>query len=282
MEVEKADYPITVMCRVLEVSRSGYYAWRSRRPGVRAQEEGFLLERIRRSHKESYQTYGSPRITMDLRAEGIQAGKNRVARLMRENGIRARRRRRFRPASQVCVGRLASPHLLERDFSATGPNQKWGSDITYIRTGQGWLYLAVILDLFSRLVVGWSFSRWINEQLILDALHLALGRRPIAPGLIVHSDQGLQYTASEYRRILQAHQAVCSMSRKGNCWDNAVVESFFASLKKELVYPIPFSTRHQAQVEIFQYIECFYNRKRRHSTLDYLSPYDYEQKFRSA
>lgn len=274
--MEKANYPITVLCRVMRVSRSGYYRWRAGRASQRQKQCVELLQRIRQSYLESGCRYGSPRITRDLQAEGIVIGRNRVARLMRQAGIQARIRRRWRSLAHHGGGRQAA-HLLARDFSASAPNQKWASDITYIRTAEGWLYLCVFVDLFSRRVVGWAFSPRIDQQLVLDALEMARLRRPLAAGLMIHSDQGLQYRTTAYQRALLELGAKCSMSRKGNCWDNAVVESFFASLKKELVYQTRFATRSQARIEIFDYIEHFYNRNRRHSTLGYLSPYDYEQ-----
>ena len=259
------------MCRVLEVSRSGYYAWRAVADSPQQLQQRFLLKRIRHSYLASQCSYGSPRITRDLQAEGVAVGKNRVARLMRQEGIQAIVKRRYRPTLGDRSSPTAAANLLDRNFSASAPNQKWVSDITYIRTGEGWLFLCVFVDLFSRRVIGWSFSRWINQQLVLDALEMATHRRSVSAGLIVHSDQGLQYRAGTYQKTLQSLGVTCSMSRKGNCWDNAVAESFFASLKKELVHRTRFPTQQQARSAIFDYIENFYNRRRRHSTLGYLS-----------
>lgn len=280
IQAEKATYPLTVLCHVLRVSRSGFYAWQGRGQCQRGQQNRRLLQQIKTAHKASKGNYGSPRITADLRAQGYRRlGKNRVARIMRENGIFGRQRRRFRVTTQAGAGTPAKC-LLNRDFSASKPNQKWVSDITFIRTREGWLYLAVILDLHSRAVVGWSMSRWISQQLILDALQMAVLRRVIPKGLLMHSDRGSQYTSRAFQKALQRHHMICSMSRKGDCWDNAVAESFFATLKNELPEcHLGFDTRAQARAQVFDYIEVFYNRQRRHSTLDYLSPLDFEKEF---
>jgi len=276
IEAEKADYPVTVMCHVLEVSRSGYYAWRGWEPSTRQRQDEVILEAIRESHARSNKAYGSPRITHDLRADGRRISEKRVARLMRENQIEGKRKRRFRVTTQA-DGQPTAENLLERDFQATEPNRKWVTDITFIRTLEGWLYLAVVLDLYSRRVVGWSMNRWISQNLVVDALQMAVGRRQVEPGLMVHSDRGRQYTSLAFQRLLKKMKARCSMSRKGDCWDNAVAESFFSSLKRELDCEKGFFDRAQARAELFDYIEVFYNRQRRHSSLGYLSPSDFEE-----
>lgn len=267
---------MTILCRVLRVSRSGYYVWRHWQPSERQEQEQVILEEIRASHKGSRKAYGSPRITRDLRAAGRRISEKRVARLMQENQIVGQGKRRFRVTTQGGDQPVAE-NVLERDFQAHEPNRKWVTDITYIWTREGWLYLAVVLDLFSRTVVGWSMNRWINQQLVVDALQMGVGRRCPQPGLVVHSDRGCQYTSRAFQKGLREIDAIGSMSRKGDCWDNAVAESFFATLKREVDCEKGFATRAQARAELFDYIEVFYNRQRRHSSLGYLSPFDFEQ-----
>lgn len=276
IEVEKATYPVRLMCRILEVSRAGYYAWRGREESARAQADRRLLLEIQAAHQASRRTYGSPRIHRDLREQGHPAGRHRIARLMRENGLRGRRRRRFRTTTQSNHAHAVAPNLLQRQFSIDEPNRAWVTDLTYVWTLEGWLYLGVILDLYSRRVVGWAMGSRIDQALTLRALDMALTLRAPSPGLIHHSDRGSQYAAKTYRRRLASHGVQCSMSRKGDCWDNAVAESFFATLKVELVHETVFVTREQARHEIFEYIEAFYNRSRRHSHIGYVSPVDYE------
>jgi transposase InsO family protein len=276
IEVEKASYPIALMCRVLQVSRGGYYAWRTRPESARSRSDRKLLVDIRAAHKASRRTYGSPRMQRELLAQGHSVGRHRIARLMRLDGLRGRRRRRFRTTTQSNHAHPVAANQLERQFSVEAPNQAWVTDITYVWTLQGWLYLCVILDLYSRRVVGWAMSERINQALTLRALKMALAGRAPKPGLVHHSDRGSQYAAKLYRRLLKARGIECSMSRKGDCWDNAVAESFFATLKVELVYETLFLTRAQARQEIFEYIEVFYNRVRRHSYIGYVSPVDYE------
>ncbi len=276
IEVEKASYPIALMCRILQVSRGGYYAWRTRPESARSRSDRTLLVAIRAAHKASRRTYGSPRMQRELLAQGHSVGRHRVARLMRLDGLRGRRRRRFRTTTQSNHAHPVAANQLERQFAVETPNQAWVTDITYVWTLQGWLYLCVILDLYSRRVVGWAMSERINQALTLGALKMALAGRAPKPGLVHHSDRGSQYAAKLYRRLLKARGIECSMSRKGDCWDNAVAESFFATLKVELVYETLFITRAQARQQIFEYIEVFYNRVRRHSYLGYVSPVDYE------
>jgi len=276
IEVEKAHFPVLVLCRTLQVSASGYYAWRDRPESLRRQADRRLLTAIRAVHKASRGTYGSPRVHAELRQHGHGVGRHRVARLMREDALRARRRRRFRKTTQSNHTHPVAPNLLERRFDVGAPNRAWVSDLSYVWTLEGWLYLCVILDLFSRRVIGWSMDSRIDRHLTLSALRMALANREVSSGLVHHSDRGSQYAAGDYRKVLRAHGLECSMSRKGDCWDNAVVESFFATLKVELIYRSAFATRKEARQAIFDYIEAFYNRRRRHSYLGFLSPVDFE------
>lgn len=277
IEAEKAEYPIALMCRMLQVSRSGYYASRGRPESPRSCANRKLLVDIRVAHERSRRTYGSPRMHRELRDQGLAAGRHRVARLMRENALRGRRRKRFRVTTQSSHAHPVAENQLGRQFQAAAPNEAWASDITYVWTLEGWLYLCVILDLHSRRVVGWAMDKRIDQALTLRALRMALSARSPARGLVHHSDRGSQYAATAYRHLLSANGVTCSMSRKGDCWDNAVVESFFATLKVELVHETVFATRAQARRAIFEYIEAFYNRIRRHSYLGYVSPAQYEK-----
>jgi putative transposase len=265
------------MCRMLEVSRSGYYVWRKRPMGRRRGENLRLVTEIRAVHRISKETYGSPRIHAQLRDQGISCGKHRVARLMRIHGIKPRYRRKFRPTTTDSAHSLpVAPNLLDRHFEAVAPNRVWVADITYIPTREGWMYLAVLLDLFSRAVVGWAMSSRITRELALDALRMALTRRRPPRGLLHHSDRGSQYASGDYRTLLEEHGLVCSMSRKGDCYDNAVAESFFSSLKKDRVHHRNYTTRAEARRDLFDYIEVFYNRLRRHSYLGYCTPAEFE------
>ena len=280
IQAEKAIYPVSVMCRVLQVSRSGFYAWVRRPESARSRDDRKLLVVIRAAHQASRKTYGSPRMFRELRDDGHTAGRHRVARLMREHDIRGRRRRRFRNTTQSGHAHPVAANTLDRCFTAPSPDAAWVTDITYIWTLEGWLYLSVILDLYSRRVVGWAMSSRIDQALTLRALRMALDARRPKSGLLHHSDRGSQYAAGAYRRTLAANGIACSMSRKGDCWDNAVAESFFATLKVELVHETVFRTQAHAQRELFEYIEVFYNRVRRHSSLGYVSPVDYENRRR--
>ncbi|WP_141333506.1 IS3 family transposase [Myxococcus sp. AB025B] len=275
IHAQKAHFPIAFMCEQLEVSRSGYYAWASRPESARKTNDRELAEVVADVHEESRRRYGSPRVFRELRARGYRVSRKRVARLMRKKGLRARARRRFVKTTDSAHGHPVAPNVLERDFSPEQPNSKWAGDITYVWTAEGWLYLAVVLDLFSRKVVGWAMSDTIDRQLVLSALGMALLNRP-APDLY-HSDRGSQYASEDYRGLLKQKGITCSMSRKGNCWDNAVVESFFSSLKMELVYERSFQTHEEAKRALFEYIEAWYNRRRRHSALGYVSPEEYER-----
>ena len=274
----EGQYPVTLMCRVLQVSRGGYYAWRSRGPSSRSIERRELVSEIRQVHVENRRVYGSPRVHAELVARGRRCGENRVARLMRLHGIRARQARRFRVTTRSSEGSVVAPNLLNREFSAERRDQRWAGDITYLWTLEGWLYLAVILDLFSRRVVGWSTSNRIDRHLALNALSMALDCRSPQENLLHHSDRGGQYASRDYQRELNERGIVCSMSRRGDCWDNAVLEAFFATLKKELIHLQEFVTRQEAIQELFWYIEGFYNTRRRHSYLGKVSPMEFEQR----
>jgi putative transposase len=264
------------MCRVLGVSVSGYYAWRTRPLCARKREDGELSRRITHAFTTHRRVYGSPRIQAELRAQGIRCGRNRIARLMRQAQLCARPRAARGRATHhdpTASARVA-PNVLNREFTASAVNVKWVADVTYIPTRQGWLYLAVVLDLFSRLVVGWAMAETDDAHLVKEALHMALKRRQPQADLLHHSDQGSEYTSDAYLALLKSWGIQVSMSRTGNCYDNAVMESFFSTLKREC--PMHFETRQQARSAIFDYIEGFYNRVRRHSTLGYLSPVDFE------
>jgi len=276
--VEKAAFPLRLLCRTLQVSRAGFYAWQGRPPAARAQADARLGLEIAAIHAESRQRYGSPRIHAELAERGCRTGRKRVARLMRARGLAARRRRRSRVTTHSQHPFPIAPNVLARQFERVTPDQAWVTDITYIPTSEGWLYLAVILDLCSRFAVGWAMSDRITDELTLEALGLALARRRPAPRLLHHSDRGSQYANGNYQRVLGQHGLVCSMSRRGNCWDNAVAESFFATLKVELVHDATWATRTAARTELFDYLERFYNGQRRHSALGYLSPRAFEQR----
>ena len=267
-----ATFPIRIMCEVLGVSRSGYYAWAGRPESARAAADRDLAAQIRAAHEASRGRYGSPRVHAELRAHGRRVGRKRVARLMRGMGLAARRRRRFRRTTDSAHAFPVAPNLLGRDFTASAPGRVWLADLTYIRAAEGWLYLAVVLDLFSRRVVGWAMAARLGHELALAALDMAIARERPAPGLLHHSDRGVQFAAHEYRKRLRRHGMLCSMSRKGDCWDNAPMESFFATLKGELVEERGYLTRDEARADVFQYIEGFYNRRRLHSGLGYLTP----------
>jgi len=280
IQAEKAHYPIEVLCRVLHVARSGFYAWCDRGESTRQRQNAWLLTHIRACYRASQGRYGSPRIHQDLRAQGIHIGRHRVARLMRLHGIRSCCRRRVWRVSRVVPPELVAANQLQRVFTATAPNQKWAGDITYVATREGWLYVAVLMDLYSRRIVGWAMDERMTTALTSHALEMALQHRGWPTGLLHHSDRGCQYAATVYQQRLLALNIQCSMSRPGNCWDNAVVESFFATLKTELIHQRPWMTRHEARAAIFEYIEGFYNCCRRHSSLGYQSPLAFEQQLK--
>lgn len=268
--------PLGRRCALLGVSRSGFYAWRRRPPSPRAQANQQLVAEIRRIHAEVDRSYGSPRMQPELRARGWRCGRHRVARLMRAHGIRAKQARRFRVTTDSRHGFALAPNRLGRAFTAAAPNRVWMGDVTYIPTGAGWCYLAVLVDAFSRRVVGWAVGTQLTAALPRRALEQALADRRPAPGLLHHSDRGIQYACTAYQQALAEHGIVSSMSRRGDCWDNAVVESFFGALKVERLHDRQFFTPEHVEAEVGDYIERFYNRQRRHSTLGYVSPVVFE------
>ena len=269
-------YLIRLMCRALAVSPAGYYAWRTRPESHRSVRNRALLSTIRVIHRASRETYGSPSIWDALLKQGHDVGEHRVARLMRAEGIRAKTVKKWRATTQSNHRLPVAENTLNRQFMVEAPNRVWAGDLTYVWTTEGWLYLAVILDLYSRLVVGWAMGHRLTVELAEQALTMALANRNPQAGLLHHSDRGSQYAAMRYQRLLGEHGITPSMSRTGNCWDNACVESFFGTLKRELVYHRRYETREAARQDIFEYIEVFYNRQRRHSTLGYHSPAEYE------
>ena len=265
------------MCRILSVSRSGFYLWKKRPISKRDLSNYKLLFYIRQIHVESNKTYGSPRMTDALRAKGIKCNHKRVERLMREQGIYAKTKRKFKVTTDSKHKRPIAKNLIKMDFTASEPNKVWTSDITYIWTREGWLYLAVFMDLYSRSIVGWSMNNRLTDNLVINALKKAVLSRSPPPGMIVHSDRGSQYCSHDFKELIKNTKCLQSMSSTGNCYDNAVTESFFHTLKTELVYHEKYQTRDQARKSIFKYIEMFYNRKRIHSTLGGVSPYQFEQ-----
>ncbi len=275
------QYPVGMMCRVLRVSRSGYYAWRVRPESQRAKLDRQLTVLIRGIHIDSDGVYGAAKITAELKEAGYPCGRHKVARLMRKAGLKGCPKRPFKVTTQSDPSHPVADNLLEQDFTAEGPNERWASDITYISTHQGWLYLAVVMDLYSRRIVGWSMDRWINRHLVIDALNMAVGQRCPEGELIHHSDRGSQYTSDDFRDELENNKIQCSMSARGNCYDNAVVESFFGLMKRERVNRTRYLTRDEAKQDIFDYIERFYNRKRRHSYLGNISPAAFEKRNQS-
>lgn len=272
------SYPVRLMCRVMQVSASGFYRWKRRPISVREQRRTETEAAIMETYSSFKARYGAPRIARELTASGKPCSVNYVANIMREKAIRARNGKAFRYSRSSEAMNNVADNLLWRQFASDRPNQKWTTDITYIWVKDRWLYLATVMDLHSRRIVGWSLDVSMTEALITDALTMAYGRREVRPGLIVHSDRGVQYRSTRYQDYLRSNHCVPSMSRKGNCWDNAPMESFFSRLKVELIYAERFESIAQAKSAIFEYIEIFYNRKRRHSALGYLSPVDYERK----
>jgi putative transposase len=277
IDVEKASYPVRVLCRVLQVSRCGYYAWKNRAPSARDVEDERLRPRVAAAFKVGRGTYGSPRVRDELVDQGLVVGRKRVARLMREQGLQGVTPRRFRRTTDSDHDHAIAKNLINRDFTANKPNQKWVTDITYIWTAEGWLYLAIVLDLFSRRIVGWSVADHMKTELCLEALEKATRQRTMVKGLVHHSDRGVQYASERYRDALAAQGIKCSMSRRADCWDNAVAESFFGTLKNELIHRYPWLTRNDARSAISEYIEIFYNRVRRHSAIGSMSPAKFEE-----
>ncbi len=270
-------WPVSWLCAALEVSRSGFHAWLTRPASRRAREDEALLQSVRRSFTASDRTYGARRIWHDLLEEGHACGLHRIERLMRQSALKARPRRRGKPKDDGARSVIAG-NLLDRDFRAERPNQKWLADFTYIWTAEGWLYVAAVVDLFSRRVVGWSMKAERDASLVMDALMMAIWRRGKADALLHHSDQGSQYSSEQFQRLAADHGITCSMSRAGNVWDNSAMESFFSSLKTERTVRKTYRTRDAARADVFDYIERFYNPKRRHSTLGYLSPVAFEER----
>ena len=278
IDERKTEWPVTTLCRVLEVSRAGFYAWRSREPSKAEARREELTERVKEIPTRVKARYGSPRMHAELVACGHACCENTVARVMREAGIAAKTTRKFRQTTDSNHPHSVADNILDREFDPEEPNASWVSDVTYIPTREGWLYLAVVVDLFSRMVVGWSMAATMTSRLVVDALEMALSDRSEGSSdRVAHSDRGSQYASEHYQRRLEQERITCSMSRRGNCWDNAPMESFFASLKKELVHDEDYVTRAQATASIFEYIEVFYNRVRRHSTLGYVAPAEYER-----
>jgi transposase InsO family protein len=282
IQEHEAVFSVSRMCRVFDVSRSGFYDWLSRPESARKQADRQLTEDIKQVFEDSRQTYGTRRIQDDLDQQGQRVSRARIGRLMRQAGLRCKTRRRFRATTHSNHTLPVAPNRLDRQFQVAEPDRAYVGDITYVATGEGWLYLAVFLDLFSRQVVGWAMSHWITAELVVDALQMARWRRRPGQGLLVHSDRGSQYASGRFQTLLKDQGYLCSMSRKGNCWDNAPAESFFHTLKTELIHHRRFETREQAKQEIFEYIEVFYNRQRKHSTLGYRTPVEFEQLNRKA
>jgi len=277
IDAEKAHFTISDMCRLFGVTRQGYYAWIKRPQSARDVKEAALQERVRRSFAGSHERYGSPRVLRELQRDGVCTSKRRVERVMREMGLCARRPRKYRLTTAADPSHSVEPNVLSRSFSADRPDRRWVTDITYIATANGWCYLAIVLDLFSRAVVGWALDTTLTTQLALDALDMAVNRRRPRPGLMHHSDRGCQYTSAQYRSALAELGVTVSMSRRGNCWDNAVAESFFKTIKEELVHRQAWNDKSQLKPAVFEYIEVFYNRRRLHSSNGYRTPAEVER-----
>jgi transposase InsO family protein len=277
IRAHQGRWPVRLLCRTLGVSAGGYYAWCRRPASPRARRREALLVEIKAVHQEAKARYGSPRVHAELNARGTACCVNTVAKVMRAHGIAAKARRKSRGTTDSGHGLPVAANVLGRQFNPPGANEAWVADITYIPTREGWLYLAAVEDLYSRQIVGWSMAEQVTSRLVVDALEMAVRRRLPGAGLVAHSDRGSQYASEHYQRLLAGHGITCSMSRRGNCWDNAPMESFFASLKKELVHDEDYQGRAEARASVFEYIEAFYNRVRRHSALGYVSPAAYEQ-----
>ena len=272
----RAQFPILRLCQTLQVSRSGFYDWLDRPESQKASRHRDLLSKIKRIHAQNNQNYGAVKCWKALKTEGFTCGRDQVARIRRQHNIYSKRRRRFVITTKSKAGHAAAPNILNREFKAASPNKAWVGDVTFIPTRKGWLYLSVLLDLYSRKVVGWSMGNRNNSTLVKDCLEMAIEHRRPPQGLVHHTDRGSTYTAEQYRSVLTDNGMISSMSRKGNCWDNAVSESFFANLKNELTYWEVYQNRDQARADIFRYIEIFYNRQRLHQTLNYVSPAEIE------
>lgn len=277
----RTNFSVSLMCQTLEVARSAYYSWLNRSESERNREERRLGEQVKAIHERSHETYGTRRIQHDLVEDGERISRKRVGRLMKLQGLRSKIKRKFKATTNSKHNLPIAPNLLNRKFQVDQPDTVYVGDITYIHTDEGWLYLAVLIDLYSRAVVGWSMSNRMTAQLATDALLMAIWRRRPAKGLMAHSDRGSQYASRLYQKTLKGKGFICSMSRKGNCWDNAPSESFFHTLKTELIYHCHYKTREEATRDIFNYIEVFYNRQRRHSTIGYQTPWGYEKEYRN-
>lgn len=272
----KKEFPVNRLCTVLGVSQSGYFAWRSRGPSKRQLDDMILLAHIRAQFATSNETYGAPRMHAELSEDELAVGRHRIARLMRDNGLKALQKRRYKKTTDSSHGGPVAANLLDQDFACDGPDHKWGADISYIWTAEGWLYLAIVLDLYSRRIVGWATSDRLKKDLALRALRQAIIMRQPSPGLIHHSDRGSQYCSDDYQKLLKAHAIIPSMSGKGNCYDNAMVETVFKTIKNELIWRTSFQTRSAATSALGRYIDGFYNPRRRHSALRYKSPASFE------
>jgi len=268
---------LTLLCKVMQVSRSGFYSWKKRKKSLRQQERERLIPKVKQIHKQTRGSYGARRISEELKAQGEQCGRSKAETLMRLARVRAKQKKKFKATTDSKHGLAVAPNLLKREFTVHEPDRVYCSDITYIWTKEGWLYLAVIIDLFSRSIVGWSIGNRITKELVINALRMSVWRRRPAPGLIFHTDRGSQYCSKAFQKELKEYGMLSSMSRKGDCWDNSVAESFFATLKIERVFDSVYSTRKEARGDIVDYIEMFYNSNRRHSYLGYLSPMDFEK-----
>ena len=277
IDEHSSEFRVKKMCAVLSVSRSGYYNWHKRPESQRTKENKKLLQQIKRAYKDNRQVYGSPRITEALRDQGVICGQNRIARLMRENDIMAKTVRRFKTTTDSNHNLPVAPNLVQQNFTARAPNQLWTSDITYIWTSEGWLYLAVVLDVYARSIIGWATSARLTGKLVINALDQALFQRNVQPGLVFHSDRGSQFASCTFKERLEQNEMTQSMSAKGNCYDNAITESFFSTLKKEHVFFQKFQSRRQAHASLFEYIEIFYNRKRKHSAIEFMAPCEFEK-----
>jgi putative transposase len=273
---EAKDHPVEILCEIMEVSRSGYYAFCGRHQSTREKIDQRLMPMIEKIFHKNRKAYGYRRIANELKSSGESCGKHKAARLMKKLNIKPLTKRRFKLTTDSKHSLPIYTNVLNRDFKPAQMNQAWTSDITYIETKRGWLYLAVVMDLYSRTIVGWVMDKQMTSELVIDALEMGISRRRIQAGLLLHSDRGSQYASHAYQALLRQHKIICSMSRRGNCWDNAPMESFFSSLKVECIYRQDFNEREEAKTEIFSYIETFYNRQRKHSTLNYLSPREYE------
>ncbi len=279
VRAERANYPVIVLCRCMEVSQSGFYEWLERGPSLRSREDDALLAKLTEGHKKHRQRYGSRRHRAELAQAGTKIGRNRVRRLMGKGGLQAKRRKPYKVTTKSDHDLPVAPNHLNRNFQPAEPDQAWVGDLTYIRTSEGWLYLAIVLDLFSRKVVGWAMSARADRELVMDALRMALGRRSITAGLLLfHSDRGCQYASDDFRKLLKGKRITPSMSRRANCWDNAVAESFFATLETELLDDLVGQGREAVKQAVFEYIEAYYNPVRLHSTLGYLTPCAFERK----